>query len=292
MIERIESWNLYQMGMLVALLSLVVIPAGADPVFYPGTGNYYDFVNGLMDWQDAVLIAGGLEFEGKPGHLATVTSLDENEFIANTFASGQNEFFAWLAGYEPDDDGIWLWGAGPEDGIQFSDDGTATPPFFFVNWGTQEPNDNAEGEDSVAINLGDEFANIFPGEWIDSPNPNPSDPIQGLIVEYEEITSAVDPGDGSETVTTRLTLDVVPNPFNPVTTISFELPMSVPAQLAIYNIHGQRLRLLVDEILDAGGHAITWDGRNGAGQQVTSGMYYCRLVAGDVRITGKLILLK
>jgi hypothetical protein len=292
MIERIKSWNFYRTGLLAVLLSFLVTATVADPIYYPGTGNHYEFVGGNMHWQDAVLLAESLEFQGQPGHLATVTSLDENEFIASTFASGQADFFAWLAGYEPDDDGTWFWGAGPEDGTQFSDDGTATPPFFFVNWGGEEPNDHSEGEDYLAINLGDEFAGVYPGEWIDSPNPNPSDPILGLIVEYEDIASAIDPDDDNETMMRLLRLDVVPNPFNPATTVSFELPMSVPAQLGIYDIRGHRLRTLVDGNLDAGVHAITWDGRDGTGQRVASGMYYCRLVAGEALITGKLILLK
>ena len=50
--------------------------------------------------------------------------------------------------------------------------------------GGVEPNDHAPGEDFAAINLGDEYAGILPGEWGDAPDPGPDDPVRGYIVEY------------------------------------------------------------------------------------------------------------
>ena len=70
---------------------------------------------------------------------------------------------------------------------------------------------------------------------------------------------------------------VYPNPFNPRTTVSFDLPESQRARVVIYGIDGRQLRMLLDAQLPAGSHALVWDGQDGAGQAVASGVYVCRL---------------
>ena len=60
----------------------------------------------------------------------------------------------------------------------------------------------------------------------------------------------------------------------------------------IYNIRGQRVRTLVDEIEPAGYHTFTWNGRNDRGEQVATGVYLYRLEAGENVFTKKMVLLK
>ncbi len=84
-----------------------------------------------------------------------------------------------------------------------------------------------------------------------------------------------------------------PNPFNPTTTISFDLPEPLVVTLSIYDPAGRLVRTLVPaEIADAGPHEIVWDGRNEAGQVVASGVYSCRLDAGGRSVTSNMALLK
>ncbi len=83
-----------------------------------------------------------------------------------------------------------------------------------------------------------------------------------------------------------------PNPFNPSTTISFALPAPGKATLIIYDITGRKVRELVRGPLKAGTHAIPWDGRDDAGQAVSSGVYLSRLSAGTWSATGKMLLMK
>jgi hypothetical protein len=177
---------------LLVLVSLLVMAslASAQPVWFEGTGHYYDYIDTQMEWGEALLEAEMLSYEGLAGHLVTITSGAENGFLSDAFVAGETPSFAWIGGYEPGDDGTWLWGAGPESGIQFSQEGVPTPPYYYANWGGIEPNDFNPGEDFAAINIADEFAQVQHGEWIDSPNPNPSDPIHGYIVEYEMETGA------------------------------------------------------------------------------------------------------
>jgi len=81
-----------------------------------------------------------------------------------------------------------------------------------------------------------------------------------------------------------------PNPFNPVTTIVYRLAKPSRVTLEIYNSLGQRVRMLVNETQTSGEHLVRWDGRDDAGQAVTSGMYVYRLKAGDFLESRPMIL--
>jgi len=83
-----------------------------------------------------------------------------------------------------------------------------------------------------------------------------------------------------------------PNPFNPKTTLSFDLPAARRCRLAIYALAGRRLRVLLDGTLPAGTQHIDWDGRDEAGCTMGSGVYFARIQAGPESATQKLILMK
>ncbi|MGH1365449.1 MAG: M4 family metallopeptidase [Calditrichia bacterium] len=83
-----------------------------------------------------------------------------------------------------------------------------------------------------------------------------------------------------------------PNPFNPTTSIRYDLPKSSSVSLGIYNSLGQLVRKLVSEEQSAGFKTVRWDGRNEAGQSTSSGIYLYRLEAGDFVQTRKMMLLK
>jgi flagellar hook assembly protein FlgD len=83
-----------------------------------------------------------------------------------------------------------------------------------------------------------------------------------------------------------------PNPFNPVTTISFTLPKRAYVNLAVYNVEGKLMRVLVDEMLDSGLKEIPWDGRDSKGIEASSGVYFYRLETGKKVLTKKMVLLR
>jgi len=84
-----------------------------------------------------------------------------------------------------------------------------------------------------------------------------------------------------------------PNPFNPQTTIEFTLKDLAPVSVKIYNVRGQLVRTLVDETRAPGiTHTVTWDGQNNSGQQVSSGVYFYKLVTKSFTQTKKMVLLK
>ncbi len=83
-----------------------------------------------------------------------------------------------------------------------------------------------------------------------------------------------------------------PNPFNPTTKIDFALPRSGYATLEVFNVVGQRIRVLVDGELPAGPHSVVWDGRSSSGQVVGSGIYFYRLKSQNFSDIKRMVLLK
>jgi len=81
-------------------------------------------------------------------------------------------------------------------------------------------------------------------------------------------------------VPTRLVLHPnYPNPFNPGTTIRFDLPKSGRVRLWVYNLLGQRVRVLREGVLSAGSHVVRWDGRDDSGRDLPTGIYFVELRA-------------
>ncbi len=95
-----------------------------------------------------------------------------------------------------------------------------------------------------------------------------------------------------------------PNPFNPSTTISFTVPGEAGSKspsmtgadrrivLAIYDLRGRRVKTLIDGTCREGLHTVSWDGRDGAGDPVTSGVYFYTLRIGENAVTRKMTIAK
>lgn len=92
--------------------------------------------------------------------------------------------------------------------------------------------------------------------------------------------------------TTCSLLQNFPNPFNPVTTIQFKIPINNQVKINIYDIKGKLVRNLVDEIKPAGSHSIEWDSRNNEGITVSNGVYFYRMISGEYSSSKKMILMK
>ncbi|MFH0952601.1 MAG: C39 family peptidase [Patescibacteria group bacterium] len=85
---------------------------------------------------------------------------------------------------------------------------------------------------------------------------------------------------------------VYPNPFNPQTTISFQLSAAGEVDLVVYNAAGQRVRTLAAGPFPAGNHSLVWSGIDETGSTVASGVYFARLSADNIVSTRKMVLLK
>ncbi|MDO9576344.1 MAG: T9SS type A sorting domain-containing protein [Candidatus Cloacimonadales bacterium] len=84
-----------------------------------------------------------------------------------------------------------------------------------------------------------------------------------------------------------------PNPFNPVTTISFSIPNESKIELSVFNLKGQKVRALVKDSFESGNHSIVWNGKDDTDKSVSSGIYFYKLkVNGISKQIRKCILMK
>jgi hypothetical protein len=100
-----------------------------------------------------------------------------------------------------------------------------------------------------------------------------------------------DAGPGLTPPVTRL-IAAYPNPFSPATTISFELSRSERVTIVVFDVAGRKVRTLQDGMMGAAQHAVRWSGLDEAGQRVAPGVYFCRMVAGNVVQTTRLSVLR
>jgi hypothetical protein len=83
-----------------------------------------------------------------------------------------------------------------------------------------------------------------------------------------------------------------PNPFNPTTTIEYQLPKSGNVEIKIFNLNGELVRTLEATHQIQGMHKVVWDGRNGTGQTVASGLYIYQVTFENSMLAKKMLFLK
>lgn len=98
---------------------------------------------------------------------------------------------------------------------------------------------------------------------------------------------------GPATIETRLlAAQNAPNPFDGPTRIAFTLPVRERVSVDVYDAAGRRVRTVLDEVRAPGSHQVTWDGRDDAGHQLRSGVYFYEVRAGDDRQTRKMLRIR
>jgi|SaaInl4_150m_RNA_FD_contig_31_363209_length_10878_multi_10_in_0_out_0_3 hypothetical protein len=85
-----------------------------------------------------------------------------------------------------------------------------------------------------------------------------------------------------------------PNPFNPSTTIKYQVPDGEAAkvQIVVFNVRGQKVITLVDELKESGDYTVNWNGTSTSGQRVSSGIYFYRMSAGEFSAVRKMVIVK
>lgn len=163
---------------LIGMHGVLLKQAEATPTLFNTNGHYYDFVlvaDPFVDdntWFTANDAAFLLIYNGISGHLATITSKEENDFIFSLVAGKYSGFVgAWLGGQA-------IIGWAEPKGVQ---------KFSYENWGSGEPNN--EGYAYMHIGTESVGGGIDPGEWADDSGeqgiPDDRDPVIGYFVEYE-----------------------------------------------------------------------------------------------------------
>ncbi len=83
-----------------------------------------------------------------------------------------------------------------------------------------------------------------------------------------------------------------PNPFNPATTIRFDLRQAGPTRVVVFDLRGREVKTLVDGPLSAHTHEVVWRGRNDEGRDVAAGFYFYQISSGGFQVTGRMVLIK
>lgn len=101
-----------------------------------------------------------------------------------------------------------------------------------------------------------------------------------------------DPKDEVSSVKKTMLFGATPNPFNPTTKLRFDIAESGRVELSVYSLRGELVKRLVDEVFNSGSHEVVWDGRDGFGRNVSSGVYFARMRAGKVVMTQRMVLVQ
>ena len=120
-----------------------------------------------------------------------------------------------------------------------------------------------------------------PYRWVVTMDFDPEALGQPIVTAVEDTSPAAFP-----------TIANYPNPFNPSTMISFKLPEAGFAELAVYNLTGQKIRTLIAGEISSGVHEVVWDGCDDSGNPVSSGIFVSRLAAGEAVVTNRMTLVK
>lgn len=89
-----------------------------------------------------------------------------------------------------------------------------------------------------------------------------------------------------------LLLPNFPNPFNPSTTIAYEIPATSHVTVRIYDLHGALLSELINKTQDAGRHEVRWDGTGAHRTRLASGVYLCAVACNGATLSQRLMLVK
>ncbi len=244
-----------------------------------------------------------------------VVELFINEFLASNASYGQDETGAYP-------DWVEIYNPGPADvemgGLFLSDDLAASTKWvfpdtmlaageFMIVWCDEDTQDGPLHA-SFKLGIGGEdlalFGRLAAGnELIDgySYGPQSTDISEGRQPDGGASWVFFDPptpGAGNEATGVGtpahapLGLSNFPNPFNPMTRISFNLPEAGEATLSIFDLQGRRLATPIDGTFDAGLHEVNWEGRDAEGRELASGIYFARLSAGMELRMIRLVLLR
>ncbi|MGD8279360.1 MAG: FlgD immunoglobulin-like domain containing protein, partial [Gemmatimonadota bacterium] len=141
-----------------------------------------------------------------------------------------------------------------------------------------EIDEGAEPGDRLTLTIGDALR--FEGiEWKNN----------GDVVAFQD-AARLSPG-GTLPATTALHQNF-PNPFNPTTTVPYDIAVAGDVSVTIFSVTGERVRTLVDEHHGPGRYRAPWDGRDDRGNGVASGVYFYRLTAPEVTLTRKMVVIR
>jgi hypothetical protein len=289
-----------------------------DQVTFPALGPdtvWGRWPDGDSFWQQLTLPTPGSENLNPTAPENVVLFI--NEFLALNDSGITDEtgaFEDWLEIFNPGPDAVQMGGLFLTDDLTLTTqwalpDTLLAPGGHLLVWCDSDPEDGPLhanfklGGSGESIGL---FGRLTAGnQLIDSYTfgPQTDDVSEGRVTDGSDSwTFFTSPSPGASNggasdvpvaggADTRL-LPCYPNPFNPRTTLSFEIPSAGQVQLDIFDARGRLVTRLCNEALAAGRHQRVWDGRDSRGGSVSSGVYFSRLVYRNEVMTGRMMLVR
>ncbi|MDP7028353.1 MAG: T9SS type A sorting domain-containing protein, partial [Candidatus Marinimicrobia bacterium] len=109
---------------------------------------------------------------------------------------------------------------------------------------------------------------------------------------FNEVQGLYNTNDQSEVTVNYKLFPAFPNPFNPVTTLRYDLPENSLVNVTVYDMLGREVKTLINQTQDAGYRSVIWDATNDYGKPVSAGIYLYQIQAGEYISTKKMVLLK
>ena len=185
-----------------------------------------------------------------------------------------------------------VYNMGPNNTIEWYGTNLSCDPGFYA-W--EEGNPYTLGQDSPCIDAGTMDFSIFNlPDWYQFPAYDlTGDPrIYGNQVDMGAYEWQGQVGVENLLAPPTLSMNNYPNPFNPSTTIEFNIPENGRALVSVYNTKGQRVKNLLDADLPRGKHTLVWDGRDANNRSLASGIYFFKLESGGKTSFRKVMLMK
>jgi hypothetical protein len=201
----------------------------------------------------------------------------------------------------------------PDSGYSVDNLEPAPPAGFLVayngsaNYLEWEPSEDGDFDYFRVYRSTDPNFTPGPGNLVYATSANSWNDLGGSGGDYYQVTVVDFAGNESDPATAQTATGVdgssapmayalggaVPNPFNPSTAITYNVPGGGgPVEIAVYDVTGRRVRTLVSGTTPPGTHRTQWDGRDDRGTRVSSGVYFYRMTAGSFHDTRKMVLLK
>ena len=161
-----------------------ILNANPNVIFNEQTNSFYQFVDtgSNITYSAASAAAEALTLSGVSGHLATITTTLENDFIQ---ANWDGVTSSWMGGGDWGNEGVWRWTEGIDAGLEFYEQGSGAINSFFTDWDASQPNGGTEipGQDYIyLLESSDQWADAYVDPW----SVNASFvAIEGYVVEWE-----------------------------------------------------------------------------------------------------------
>ncbi len=246
---------------------------------YDGNGNLTEFLtqNWVGSWVNLTRMtstySGNLETESvlQTWSGSAWTNVSRNEYVYTGELLTIDRTSSW---------GGSAWSPTDVDTLKYTGNlNTETVTYHIASGILDKSNMTYDGNDNLILEIGQSKA---PAEdWVNETR---------AVFVYEEILAVK--VDTDELPRDFQLLQNYPNPFNPSTEIRFSLPKPAHVELVVFNLLGQRVRVLEDATLGPGLYAATWDGTDQLGRPAASGIYFYQIRVGDVVESRKMVLAK